>query len=356
MTFRLTLVLALAAFASAKYESKILPAAVAKTVCAMEDLVPTLLENAFQYHVEHLEEPTPHQDGDEGADQEEEAKARHIKLAGNIVSHPGIHDVFWGFENGAFDEWRQVDEDQGESLPDEYEGETDLAHQIFERVNDDGTTSEYYADHKYQIIHPHFKQKEEVYDPTIRPWYHDSIAEELGAWSSPYKSFFHERVQISPAVNLKDSEGNLLGVTGMTFKVEDLHEILEEAAEHAKEGTVLFISEGGDEHHLVAASEKDVSYDAEGNQLPALESPSEAIKEVTQALMDHVAAGGDPEHHFAVTGSGGEEWFIDSHTIDHVGGLPFAGGESWTFVMAQPVECDEGLELDMETAECVCHE
>ncbi|MEM8806236.1 MAG: ATP-binding protein [Cyanobacteria bacterium P01_G01_bin.38] len=65
------------------------------------------------------------------------------------------------------------------------------------------------------------------YDARTRPWYQTAVEAEKGVWSDIYPAFGLPQLILSAVLPVYDSDGSLLGVTGVDLSLDDISEFLQ---------------------------------------------------------------------------------------------------------------------------------
>ncbi|OHE71767.1 MAG: hypothetical protein A2413_04165 [Treponema sp. RIFOXYC1_FULL_61_9] len=83
------------------------------------------------------------------------------------------------------------------------------------------------------------------YDPRARPWYASALKAEGFGISPPYQFASVDALGITCVLQVKDDEGNFIGVIGMDILLENLQLILDDL-EIPKNGRAIILGEGGE--------------------------------------------------------------------------------------------------------------
>lgn len=289
----------------------------------------------------------------------------NIASQNSVILIEGPEDVgagvYSGFESGDFFSWSAPGDRE---IPTEYEGNTNLAPQRFSWVDTEVSkkdcgaefflngqcqlTARYWADGTtWDLLEPPFEFREAPYDPRIRPWYVTAIDEDQNVWSEPYADFDTGASFISGAVLLKNQAEELVGVAACDVVLSTIALDLVAAAEESG-ASAIYVMDSSDQNLLVLSSIPDTAFDAEGVQVPALESGDVVIKESAAAVI-----GGKTNGKVFVSEVDGAQAFIQAIAVDEIGTLPFKDGVSWIYVIVAPAVCEDGLVLDSAQAACV---
>ena len=167
--------------------------------------------------------------------------------------------------------------------------------------------------------------------------------------NSPYADFSDEdQIVITPAVTLKNMEGDLVGVAAVDFDMTSVVSTFDKEVSRAPTGSVSYIMDSSDEHLLIVSSIPGTAYDKDGAQLSAIDSSNAVIKDSAIA----VSKSADASKVFVADVDGEKSW-VQAIEVSEIGTLPFEGGVNWLFVYVQAAVCEKGLVLDEATAECV---
>ena len=188
-----------------------------------------------------------------------------------------------------------------------------------------------------------------TYDTRLRPWYVGAKADTDYAgtyWSSIY-SFASGGLGMTAGVQLKDSQGNFLGVAGLDYKLSELESALQlksyyndDTWSSSKTMTTFVVDNAG---LLVGSSIRNVSF-VDGAQVEATSCRNKIIRHVSEL---YALKFGWSNNAVKTVVIGGSLYFVQStrHTDDH--------GLRWFVVVVQRVLCPEGYRVDNITASCV---
>ena len=180
-----------------------------------------------------------------------------------------------------------------------------------------------------------------------RPWYKTAVAEDQNVWSEPYADFTTGASFISPTVLLKNQASELVGAAAGDVVLTTVALILEDAAKESG-ASAIYVMDSSKKNLLILSSIPETAFDAEGAQVPALESDNVVIKE-SAALVK----ASEQDGKVFVGEVDGKQSLIQTIVVDEIGTLPFKGGVSWIYVIVAPAVCEGGLVLDPSQAKCV---
>ena len=125
-----------------------------------------------------------------------------------------------------------------------------------------------------------------MYDARTRPWFQTAIKAQEAVWSDIYASVGLPQLIVSAALPVYDDAGNLLGVTGVDFSLDDIGQFLESIA-IGKTGQAFVMDSAG---LLVASSTGEKPYEVIANDLlertPAVDSKNSLTQQTAQFLAD----------------------------------------------------------------------
>ena len=129
-------------------------------------------------------------------------------------------------------------------------------------------------------VNPH------IYDARTRPWFQTAIAAREAVWSEIYASAGLPQLIVSAALPVYDDAGDLLGVTGADFSLDDIDQFLKSIA-IGKTGQAFIVDGAG---LLVASSTGEKTYALIDNEhlerTPAIASKNSLTRETAQFLAN----------------------------------------------------------------------
>ena len=188
------------------------------------------------------------------------------------------------------------------------------------------------------------------YATRLRPWYVGTKADTVYSgtyWSSIYSFATAGTLGMTAGVQLKDSQGNFLGVAGLDYKLSELESALQIDSYYDDDGirggdttTTFLVDSAG---FLVGSSISNVSF-VDGAQVYATLARNKIIRSASELYTQQFGWSDDAVKTITI---GGSLYFSQCilHTDDH--------GLSWFVVVVQRVLCPEGYRVENETASCV---
>lgn len=82
------------------------------------------------------------------------------------------------------------------------------------------------------------------YDPTIRPWYKDAVANGDFIWTDPYSDVTNSNIIVSCAKPVYDANKNLVGVLGIDLNLKNLVEKIN-TIQSGKKGNIIITDKNG---------------------------------------------------------------------------------------------------------------
>ncbi|MBD2257813.1 ATP-binding protein [Pseudanabaena sp. FACHB-2040] len=124
-----------------------------------------------------------------------------------------------------------------------------------------------------------------IYDARSRPWYRGAASKKGAMWSDIYPAIGVPQLILSAVLPVYDQAGNLLGVTGVDFSLDDIGQFLE-SLEIGKSGQAFIMDTSG---RLVATSTGEKPYRVMGNERLERITATESAHPLTQGTAEFIA-------------------------------------------------------------------
>lgn len=171
-------------------------------------------------------------------------------------------------------------------------GVTRTLENVLQVVLNDSTT-DFYG--HYYTLDPQGKRANlvkvnlQLYNARTRPWYQSAVKANDAVWSDIYPGFGIPQLIVSAVFPIYDSSGELLGVSGVDFSLDDISRFLQ-SIEIGKSGQAFIMENSG---LLVASSTGEKPYRISGDgklhRIQASESGNPLIRETAQHIQQVLA-------------------------------------------------------------------
>ena len=182
----------------------------------------------------------------------------------------------------------------------------------------------------------------EVYDARTRPWFQTAVAADAAVWSDIYGSVGIPQLIVSAVLPVYDNEGDLLGVTGVDFSLDDIGQFLQSIEIGQTVQAFVMDTAGG----LVASSTEEKPYQGKDNNVlertSAVNSDHPLTRQTAQFLAETLDLSDLPDHTQLNFTTGGQRQFVQVSTFADQRGL------DWVIVVVVP-EADFMEQIDRNT-------
>ncbi|MBD0335562.1 MAG: response regulator [Cyanobacteria bacterium Co-bin13] len=124
-----------------------------------------------------------------------------------------------------------------------------------------------------------------VYDARSRPWYRGAARKEAAMWSDIYPAIGVPQLILSAVLPVYDPAGNLLGVTGVDFSLDDIGQFLE-SLEIGRSGQAFIMDSSG---RLVATSTGEKPYRVIADEQLQRIAATDSAHPLTQETAEFIA-------------------------------------------------------------------
>jgi signal transduction histidine kinase len=140
------------------------------------------------------------------------------------------------------------------------------------------------------------QSRPQVYDARTRPWFQTAVKVNSAVWSDIYASIGLPQLIVSAVLPVYDEAGNLLGVTGVDFSLDDISQFLE-SIEIGKTGQAFVMDSDG---LLVATSTGEKPYQVKPDntltRIAAVDSQNPLTQQTAEFLAQTVNINTLPDH------------------------------------------------------------
>jgi len=211
-------------------------------------------------------------------------------------------------------------------------------------INDSSSTflGHYYALDRQGQRQSLIRVNPQVYDARTRPWFQKAAASKAAVWSDIYGSVGVPQLIVSAVLPVYDDAGELLGVTGVDFSLDDIGQFLQ-SIEIGKTGQAFVMDSEG---VLIASSTGEKPYKVKPNNLleriPAVKSDHPLTRQTAQflaATLDMTDLGDHTQLNFTAQG---QKQFVQVSKFADQRGI------DWLIVVVVP-EADFMEQIDQNT-------